>query len=597
MNMLLSLALLMSSVANSPQITYVVSMPQPENHYFHIEITVKGLKGKEHDWFMPVWTPGSYLVREFPKNVTEVRAWDLDYVTIPVHKKDKNTWTIAHNKKDFVISYSVYAFEESVRTSFLDADRALFMPSSTCLYPTELDVPVTLKFIPPSVSSEFNLSQVAVHWKDISTPMEQGSDPWTRICHSRDELFDSPVEMGNHAVFPFKAGGNDNYLVMTGEGNYHADTLVDYLQKIIDEETAVFGSNPAQPYYFLVNNTQQRGGGLEHKFSSAIQFSRDGYGGDSYKSFLALMAHEYFHIWNVKRLRPEALGPFDYSQENYTTSLWIVEGFTSYYDDLILQRTGIYSKDEYLSIAGRNIHNVVNNTGDVYQSVADASFDAWIKAYRPNENSGNVEVSYYSKGGVLAMFLDMYIIGQSNGKYCLDDVMRAAYDRFYLQRDKGYTEAEFKAVLEEFAGSSLDNFYRDHVHGTLPLNVNSFVSNVGLEWIPGEADKTAWFGMRVTGNNTIYSVQPDGPAAMYGLNAEDIIVAVNNVALTEGFETIRQTLQPGEPVQITVVRRGLPKTFTVVPTINPRPRFTLQPVASPTEQQKMNFRKWMQEEH
>jgi predicted metalloprotease with PDZ domain len=576
-----TLLLYMSQLLSTPSVTYQVNMEQPHLHYFQIEVEVAGMPGETSSWSLPVWTPGSYLVREFSGKIDRVSAKDEKGNPLEVLKTDKNTWTVAHEGEPFTLQYRVYAFEESVRTSFLDDSRAAIMPTSTLLYPDGFDIPVTVEFHPP-----FN------SWK-INSALAEKSGEWIRSASGKDDLYDSPTEIGTHKAIPFEAAGKPHILAMIGDGNYSIDSIITDLTKVIEAQTAVFGENPTGPYIFFVNNTEKRGGGLEHTNASCNQFPRDGYNGDGNKSFLALMSHEYFHIWNVKRLRPVALGPFNYDAENYTTSLWIAEGFTSYYDDNILFREGLYTEEEYLKILERSVNYVSNNPGDKVQSVAESSFDAWVKAYRRHENSGNVEVSYYSKGSMLAFWLDLTIITQSKGKYTLDDAMRTAWQELYLVNpEKGYTEAEFSAILERFAGMSLKEFYSSYVFGTATPDYKPLLEEIGVDVVEKEKSGKAWLGLEISPANQILSVREDGPAGKAGLNAFDQILAVNNIQLTGSFSAASDTMRIGETIEVTVLRRGLMRTFEVAPGENPDKRFDLIRIENPSEEQERLFKIW-----
>ena len=247
------------------------------------------------------------------------------------------------------------------------------------------------------------------------------------------------------------------------------------------KKTAVFKENPNKRYVFIVHNYAKGGGGLEHLSSTVLGATRDGYTNEAtYHNFLALVAHEHFHLWNVKRLRPFALGPFDYEKENYTTNLWIAEGFTTYYQSAIIRRTNMYSLQDYLNILAGDMTMVDNQAGTKIQSLNDASFDAWIKYYRPNENSTNSTMSYYNKGAVIAMLLDLEIINDSKGANCIDDVMKYTYDKYYKTEKRGYTDAEFKLALEHFTGKNLDSFYHKYIYGVDSIDYTAYFKYAGL---------------------------------------------------------------------------------------------------------------------
>lgn len=277
---------------------------------------------------------------------------------------------------------------------------------------------------------------------------------------------------------------------MVGGGTYDKERLSADVQKIVEEETRIWGSNPNKRYVFITHNYQSGGGGLEHLNSTVLGASRTAYSNEgSYKTYLSLIAHEYFHLWNVKRLRPKALGPFDYDQENYTTGLWIMEGFTSYYDNLIIKRCGFFSEQEYLNLLANDFTTVLNRPGHQIQSAAEASFDAWIKYYRQDENSPNSSISYYNKGAMLTVLLDLKIIAASKGTKKLDNVLQVAYEYFYLQQNRGFEEYEFQQLVEEVSGISVaEIFHAAHENGELAYN--DYFNLVGFEIIDINAESS-----------------------------------------------------------------------------------------------------------
>lgn len=269
--------------------------------------------------------------------------------------------------------------------------------------------------------------------KAANTQLQKGNTFSFRF-DSYDQLVDCPIEIGNQDIFEFMAAGVKHTVAMYGEGNYNPEELKRDMAIIVEEETKVFGVNPNENYVFIVHNVVGGDGGLEHTNSTVLSVDRWTYAGSEYLSFLNLVAHEYFHLWNVKRIRPIALGPFNYDQEVYTNLLWVMEGFTSYYDELILRRCGFYTEDVFLKKLQSSINYVEGSIGSRVQPVSHASFDAWIKAYRPNENSTNTSMTYYSRGSVLGAVFDAMVIKHSNGKECLDHVLKYLYETYYVSK-------------------------------------------------------------------------------------------------------------------------------------------------------------------
>jgi predicted metalloprotease with PDZ domain len=314
----------------------------------------------------------------------------------------------------------------------------------------------------------------------------------------------------------------------------------------------------------------------------------------SYLEFISLCAHEYFHLWNVKRLRPAALGPFNYGEENYTTGLWVAEGFTSYFDDLIVYRAGIYTENEYLNVVEKNINDAENAPGKHVQSVAEASFDAWIKYYRQNENSNNSQVNYYVRGGVLALLLDLMIIRHSKGLYNINDVMRDAYNQFYLQRNQGFTEAELKAIIEQYAGENLDWFYDNHVFGTKQIDYSIFAA-FGLQLVNQNEGKLELdLGIVINDKNAIQSVRKNSACEKGGLNVNDEIIAINNFRYTTGLlNQFTENKSAGDTLQITISRSGMLQTFDVTLQNTDKVDYKLTPLENSGAAQKSLYEIWL----
>ncbi len=442
-----------SSFGFAQKINYKIEFPAPQTHYASVEIEVNEIpKDRETiDFVMPVWAPGSYLIREFAKGVENVKS-DSE-----LEKTSKNVWKVKTNGKSSVkIMYDVYAFEHSVRTSFIDASHAALIPTSIFMYVDGMkDEKATLEIMKPE------------GWKTISTSLKAKKDNTNGKENifevpNYDILADSPIEIGNQDILEFEAAGVKHSVVMYGKGNYDNAKITKDMAKVVEEATKVWGENPAEDYKFLIHNSRNGGGGLEHLNSTSLVVDRMSYGTEKgYLGFLGLVAHEYFHLWNVKRLRPFALTNYDYTQEQHTNLLWIFEGFTSYYDELLLTRAGFVDDNYYLNTLSGNISSAENKKGRHIQPVTEASFDAWIKAYRPNENSGNTTVSYYGQGSVYAAMIDLMIIEATDSKKNLDDVMRYLYQEYYKNKKRGYKDEEFQAAVEQIAGKSFDSFFRE----------------------------------------------------------------------------------------------------------------------------------------
>lgn len=579
------------------EISYEVSFSEPQAHYIDVQMNISGVKTEYIDVKMPVWAPGSYLIREFAKNVEGFEVKNAARSRITSSKIDKNTWRISNAKnQNLTINYRVYAFEKSVRTSFVDASHAFLSTTGVFMFPDG--------FLNSSSTVSIKLP---VNWKKISTGLDPvKGKPNTFYAPDFDILYDSPIEVGNQDVFEFEAAGVKHEVAMYGGGNYNKTRLAADMKKIIEAQTAIFNENPNKRYVFIVHNSLAGGGGLEHLNSTVLGATRDGYAYEnSYKSFLGLVAHEYFHIWNVKRLRPQALGPFDYSNENYTTSLWISEGFTAYYDNLTLRRTDIYSPDKYLDVLRTDINTVENQAGNRIQPVSEASFDAWIKYYRPNENSRNSTISYYDKGALIGMILDLQILGSTKGAKRLDDVLKSMYDDFYKKQNRGFTDAEFKAAAEKVAGVSLDEIYNNYINGTKPILFDKYLGYAGLylaDENAGEEIPMLGTSTQVRDGKVIITYVARGSAAWIdGLNVNDELIAIDDTRITGAADAnnvtdvlkIVSNRKVGDKIKVLLSRDGIVQQLEVRLTKNPGGRYRIEIDKNATREQLAIREKWL----
>lgn len=572
----------------SPKISYTVTFPEAQAHYADVEMTVSGLAQATLDLKMPVWTPGSYLVREFAKNIETLTA-TANGKAVTASKINKNTWHIATAGLSVItIKYKVYSFEVSVRTSFVDVTHGFLSTTGIFLYPKGmLNQPSTIKIVPYK------------DWTTVSTSLEKvGGDQFTLTSPNFDILYDSPIEVGTQDVFGFDAAGVKYEVAMYGGGNYDKEKLKVDMTKIIEAETKVFGENPNKHYTFIVHNRQRGGGGLEHLSSTVLGAARDQYASDrGYMGFLGLVAHEHFHLWNVKRLRPIVLGPFDYDNENYTTNLWIAEGFTAYYQNIIRRHADIYTADAYLADAVGDINTVENQPGTKVQSLAESSFDAWIKSYRPNENSYNTGISYYDKGAIVGMLLDLEIINNTAGKSSLDDVMKYMYSTYYKGKKRGYTDAEFKAGFEKFAGKNLDEFYAKYINGLAPIDYNKYLGYAGYkitDQLAASNEPTLGIGAsnQPGGKKIVTIVLRDGAGWIDGINVGDELVSIDGTPITD-MTTIMNGHKVGDKIMVTVSRDGKAYNLPVTLLRNNRIQYKIEDAGTPTTQQLAVRKKWL----
>jgi predicted metalloprotease with PDZ domain len=555
------LILALKTAVFGAKISYTLKMPRPQNHYFQVEMQVEQVKQKTATVKLPVWAPGSYLVREFSRHLNQVKAYSLQGAVLPVTKKTKNAWEIdLKGQTSFVLKYEVYAFELSVRTSFLDETHGFVSGPSMFMY---LDGH-------KETGGEL-LVQPHSSFKRISTGLTQKSDVkqgnnQTFTFDNYDQLVDCPIEIGNQYEFDFEAAGVKHTVAMYGEGNFDPEQLKEDMAKIVEEETKVVGVNPNKRYVFIVHNVVGGDGGLEHCNSSVLSVDRWTYDGSNYINFLNLVAHEYFHLWNVKRIRPIELGPFNYDQEVYTNYLWVMEGFTSYYDELILRRCGFYSQEEMAKKIQIAVNYVESSVGARVQPVAHASFDAWIKAYRPNENSSNTTMTYYSRGMIIASVLDAMIIKQSNGKECLDHLMQDLYQTYYIGKNRGFTDAEFKACLTKHVGQDMNEFFLKYIDGTEVIPYSMYFLPLGVE-VSDVGGVKPVFGANVAeegGKVIIKSIRANSSAEDAGLSVNDEIIACMNYRVDKSMlDALMNGAAVGDEFELTISRDKLMRKVIV----------------------------------
>lgn len=541
---------MISTLLDAQKISYHLRMSKPQSHYFEVEMLIEDNKQNELSVKMPVWAPGSYLVREFSKNVNIVNAYDVEKnIVLPIKKSNKNTWKIQTNQvKKISIKYEVYAFELSVRTSYLDILHGFVSGSSVFMYVDQWkDIPGIL-FIHTHPT-----------FKKVSTPLAKmkeslGSDNiFLFQFKNYDELVDSPIEIGNHQEFEFDVNGIVHRVAIYGESNADFELMKKDMKKIVLAATDVFKENPNKEYLFIIHNVSDGQGGLEHSNSCTLSVDRDSYDGDKYLGFLSLVAHEYFHLWNVKRIRPIELGPFDYDNEVYTDLLWVMEGFTSYYDELLLKRAGYYTNDQLLAKINSGVNYVEGTYGSRIQPVAHASFDAWIKAYRPNENSSNTTMTYYSRGAMLAALIDVKIIQKFNGEKCLDHFLQNLYQEYYKKMNRGFTSDEFKNALSAFLQEDCSPFFEDFVYGTKTPDFSEYYKALGVNVAYTGTPKVN-FGASIN-NNVVRSVRRNSTAENLGLQANDVIISLNDVNVKGNeFEKKIQELSENSEIKLLVSR-------------------------------------------
>jgi predicted metalloprotease with PDZ domain len=593
-------------------IAFTIGMSRPHTHLFEVDVRIKRSANApaQESLIMPVWTPGSYLVREFERNVQDFVAKDAAGQTLKWDKVNKDTWRIETNgASEWHASYRVYANELSVRTSELNSSHAFWNNANLLMYPEGyLKSPSTVQVLSPDV------------WK-VATGLPVAPGPKNTFrAENFDVLYDSPFEVSAFKTISFQVKDVKHRIVIDGEGNYDPERVRNDVQKIVETEVGIMGGEiPYADYTFILHLRSNGGGGLEHLNSTALGYPRFGFRterGDrgtssspnaqtterGYESFLSLVAHEFFHLWNVKRIRPDALGPFDYTQENYTKMLWVAEGITDYYADLALRRANLISERDFLTATARSFQSLQNTPGRLVQSAEESSFDSWIKFYRPDENSVNSQVSYYDKGGILGLLLDLEIRKRSNGEKSLDDVMRYLLSEYYKQ-NRNYGPQDFQKACELMAGSSLEEFFARYVRGKDELDYNAALNAAGLQLetrTVGDPEKpiermyfgadTAWEDNRLV----VKKVYAGSAAYEQGLNTGDQIVALNNMRVTKEFFDARMAeKKPGDLINLTIFRFDDLSTLLIKLGGRTEGTYRIVPLSTPTDLQKKIYKSWL----
>ena len=481
---------------------YEVVAAHLQAHLFQVTLTIAQPQAQQ-TVSLPVWIPGSYLVREFAKNLQNLRARQGKR-EVSLQQTDKHTWVAdCHGKAPLVLTYEVCAYDNSVRTAWLDASRGFFNGTSLCLrVHGQEQQPHTLEVSAPAAPTWSLATGLAALKVD-----KKGFGLYAAAHY--DELVDCPVEMGDFWVGKFTACGVPHRFVVAGAApSFDGQRLLADTQKIC--ETAIRfwhgqGKAPFTSYLFMLNAVNDGYGGLEHRNSTALICGRrdlprqgEARQSEGYTTLLGLISHEYFHTWNVKRLRPAEFAGYDYDQENYTQLLWFFEGFTSYYDDLLLRRAGLIDDATYLKFITKTINQVLQTPGRQVQTVAQASFDAWVKYYRQDENTPNATVSYYTKGSLVALCLDLHL--RQHGKATLDDVMRGLWSRC---KAGPMSEADLLTVLEELTGRSYATEIAQWVHSTDELPLAALLAAHGVTLKPDTAQLAQRLGIRVAENHSV----------------------------------------------------------------------------------------------
>jgi len=531
-------------------------------------------------------------VREFSRHVEAFTARGPDGRALDVDRSRKNRWTITTGGAPTVtVAYRVYSREMGVRTNWVESRFAVLNGAPTF---------ISLAESAPRVH-EVTLA-LPQDWKRVMTGLQELSGrSHVFSAPDFDTLVDSPIVAGNPEVYEFTVDGKRHYLVNTpATDTFDGARAAKDLERLVQEHRRMWGSLPYDKYLFL-NMITEAGGGLEHKNSTMVMTNRwTTRTRKAYVAWLELVSHEFFHAWNVKRLRPVELGPFDYEHEVYTRSLWIAEGFTDYYGELLVHRAGLSTRDEYLEALSNQIEALQTTPGRLVQSAEMSSYDAWIKYYRPDENAANTSVSYYTKGAVIAFLLEAKIRKATGGARGLDDVMRAAYQKYSGAR--GYTPDQFRGVAEQVAGLDLRSFWQAVVEGTGELDYREALDTFGLRFSPGtppapDRPGKAWLGATTrndAGRLVVTQVLRGAPGYEAGLNVDDEILAMDEYRVrADRFANRLEQYKPGDRVTLLVARREQLMRLPVTLGTEPSQRWRIEVTPAADETQKRRVDSWL----
>jgi len=582
----------------TPSLEYTISMIRANTHYFDVSLRINlaSPSAGPIKLMMPTWTPGHYAIEDFPRNVLDIKAQkksESGWEEATVEKETKNIWKLNWGGKTDTIQaeYSVHAFEYQDTKSYLDTDHAIINGASVFIYPIGMENErIKLKLIPyPG-------------WDKAATGLDEEAK-WEFLASNIDELIDSPVEVGTQEIRSFLVNDVEHQISIYGEGPVDREKYVDDIRRIVENEISIFRQVPYKKYVFIVDFTDEAVGGLEHLNSTVCFVPRLRLlPREEYNLMLGIFSHEFFHTWNVKRLRPKGLGPFNYSSETYTKSLWIAEGITSYYDDYVLRRAGIYTVPEYLSAFAINVNLMSAYPGSRWQSAEESSFDTWIKHRKGDPNAPNVTMSYYTQGAVIGWMLDLQIRKNSRGRATLDNVMARIYEQTYAKDGRPYSDAEFEAIAIEFGGREAKEIFDSRVKGREDVDFDRYLRYVGLRLEPKSSEAAKGFlGIRLNRNETgkvsVSTRLAGSPAEKMGLSVNDELIGIDGMRLSlEKASFYIPNRNPGAKVTLAIARNGLLMEVTGELGTKPALERRIIPLSEATDEQRLLFKNWLLEE-
>lgn len=593
-------------------IEYYVSAKKAKAHIYDVKMVVANVK-KGQIISIPNWTPGSYFIRDFARHIVSIQS------NVPLIKKNSNQWEVKSDTNELVIEYEVYAYDLSVRGAYLDSDSGFINGSSLFLNVKQRDSePHRVHF------QDAFLANKKAHIATTLRKIDASDKKWMSFeSDSYGEVIDHPVQIGVFERYDFVAGGIPHSLVIVGQHDGDVEKLLDDVKKICEYQISFFGKPaPFKEYLFLLTVRKDAYGGLEHRSSTALQIQRecmpvkgwvDKPGG--YVNLLALFSHEYFHSWNIKKIRPACFLSYDLDQQTYTDQLWFFEGVTSYYDDLALVRSKVITVEQYLDILAMNFTKLLRNPGRKKQSLVESSFDAWIKFYQPNENSPNALVSYYLKGSIAALLIDLTLRKQTKNQISLDTIMRELWKKHGTELE-GVPEKAIEELIIQKGGADMATLVHQALYTTDELSFEDILSEFGIQTTlrqPVGSDDVG--GKRENGRNgfeagsihaiwarfnnrvVITNVFNGGAAEMAGMCPQDELIAIDNLRVEpDSFEKMLKRYPVGQKLNVTIFRQDCLKNIelTLEKPYKDTVQLTVKPTLSPSEKNDLN--KWLLDE-
>ncbi len=578
-------------------IQYSLSISNVNAHLAEVAVHVPSPAAGALSVAMPSWTPGSYLMREFARHVQQFGAVDQTGERLAWRKTARGVWEISvpEGTAEVVVTYTLYAHDLSPRCNHVTDEHAFFNGASAFMFVMGAE----------GRSCTLDIECPFPDWK-IYTALPNQEGTTFPLCTGRfvatdyDHFIDCPILLGAHEVLAFPAAGTTHRFVFAGEAPVPTEQLALDIPPLVQATADLFdGDIPYDSYLHIVLHTESMRGGLEHRNSAALLFPRNHWVAEhGYEDFLALVSHEHFHAWNVKRIRPQVLGPFDYLNEGYTRALWVMEGVTCYYESVLLLRAGLVTEERFLELLAKRIADLRQIPGRRLHSLEDASFDAWIKLYRRDESSDNTSVSYYLKGEVVACLLDLHIRAVTDGAKSLDDMMKRLWAR-YRAEGTGYPEEAFQGWLEDIAGASLDAFFDKFVRGTEEPDYDEHLAPFGLrlEAVDHDPDK-AYLGIstREIGDAlmAVDKIRRGSPAEAAGVYPADQIVALDGLKLDRKTQDgLLRRYRPGSESELHVFRRGKLVSVKVRFGSPPVDKYAIVAAESPSAEAESARRRWL----